>query len=104
MTAHSAESDRPFEAPRDRPLTVFDAQAIMALLLDEPAAGAVEAELRDSARRSTISAVNLAEIVDVMARVFGQPPDGRRDGGTDLEDRRWVGHLVVAPRGHRPGP
>ena len=43
-------------------------------MLDEPAAGAVEDELRNPARRSWISAINLAEIVDVMTRVFGQAP------------------------------
>ena len=34
----------------------------------------VERELRDPARASRISAVNLAEIVDVMTRVFEQAP------------------------------
>ena len=44
-------------------------------MLDEPAAGAVETELRDPTRRSRVSAINLAEIVDVLTRVFERAPD-----------------------------
>ena len=43
-------------------------------MLDELAAGAVETELRDPTRRSRVSAINLAEIVDVLTRVFEQAP------------------------------
>ncbi|MBF6604358.1 MAG: PIN domain-containing protein [Chloroflexi bacterium] len=74
-------------------MTVFDAQAIIALLLDEPAAGAVEDELRDPTRGSWISAINLAEIVDVMTRVFGQAPDEVR-AALQLLD---AGGLQVVP-------
>ncbi len=38
-------------------LTVFDAQAIVAFLLDEPAAADVERELRDPTRPARISAL-----------------------------------------------
>jgi uncharacterized protein with PIN domain len=81
------------EAPRNGALTVFDAQALIALLLDEPAAGAVEGELRDPARDSWISAINLAEIVDVMTRVFEQAPDDVRAALELLE----AGGLEVVP-------
>jgi len=60
-------------------------------LLDEPAAGAVETELRDPTRRSWISAINRAEIVDVLTRVFEQTPDDVRAALELLE----VGGLVV---------
>ena len=53
-------------------LTVFDAQAIVAFLLEEPAAADVEHELRDPARLAHLSALNLAEVVDVMARIYGK--------------------------------
>lgn len=81
------------EAPRNGALTVFDAQALIALLLDEPAAGAVEGELRDPTRDSWISAINLAEIVDVMTRVFEQAPDDVRAALELLE----AGGLEVVP-------
>jgi uncharacterized protein with PIN domain len=62
-------------------------------LLDEPAAAAVEGELRDPARGSRISAINLAEIVDVMIRVFEQAPDHVRAALELLE----AGGLEVVP-------
>jgi uncharacterized protein with PIN domain len=67
---------------------------MIALLLDGPAAGAVEAELRDPARRSWISAINLAEIVDVTARVFGQPPDEVR-AALELLEAGGLGTIPV---------
>jgi len=63
------------------------------LLLDEPAAGAVEDELRDPTRGSWVSAINLAEIVDVMTRVFRQAPDDVRVALQLLE----AGGLQVVP-------
>lgn len=55
-------------------MTVLDAQALIAFLTDEPAKPAVEALIRGDGRAS-ISAVNLAEALDVLARVKGVPPD-----------------------------
>jgi PIN domain nuclease of toxin-antitoxin system len=54
-------------------VTVFDAFAIIAFLLDEPAAAIVEQRLREEAEDACISAVNAAEIVDRLVRVGGQP-------------------------------
>lgn len=52
---------------------VLDAYALIALALDEPAAGEVEALVR---RGSTaVSAVNLAEAVDVLGRVHDVPAE-----------------------------
>jgi uncharacterized protein with PIN domain len=62
-------------------------------LLDEAAAGAVEGDLRDPTRRSWISAINLAEIVDVMTRVFEQTPGDVRAALELLE----AGGLEVVP-------
>ena len=81
-------------APRSGALTVFDAQALIALLLDEPAAEAVEAELRDPTRRSWISAINLAEIVDVMARLFERAPDDVR-AALELLEAGGLGTIPV---------
>ena len=48
---------------------------MLAFLLDEPAAADVERELRDASRTSWISAINLAEVVDVMMRIYGRSPE-----------------------------
>jgi PIN domain nuclease of toxin-antitoxin system len=55
-------------------MTVLDAYALIAFLLDEPAADEVGAELlkSDDAR---MSAVNLAEVVDHLIRVAGRAED-----------------------------
>jgi len=52
-------------------LSVLDAQAIVALLIGEPAAEEVEALLRNRADPPRINAVNLGEVVDVLARHRG---------------------------------
>lgn len=62
-------------------------------MLDEPAAAAVEGELRNPACGSRISAINLAEIVDVTIRVFEQAPDHVRAALELLE----AGGLEVVP-------
>jgi len=56
----------------------------VAFFLDEPAAADVEAILR-GAQGSTISALNLAEVVDVMARIFERPPNRTLDALAFLE-------------------
>lgn len=56
----------------EQALTVLDAQAIVALLVGEPAAADVEAILRDQGDRSLISAANLAEVIDVLVRLKGR--------------------------------
>jgi uncharacterized protein with PIN domain len=56
---------------------VLDAYALLALVRDEPAAGAVEELLRGGA--SGITALNLAEAVDVAQRVHGLPSDDVRE-------------------------
>ncbi len=56
-------------------MTVFDAHALIAFLLDEPAAPIVEARLREEGEGSRVSCVNAAEIVDRLVRVGGQPEE-----------------------------
>lgn len=51
---------------------VLDAYAVLAFLRDEPAAGGVGDLLRNP---TTLSAVNAAEVVDQLVRVFGRDPD-----------------------------
>ena len=51
---------------------ILDAFALVALALDEPAAGEVEVILRRGGSR--IVAVNLAEALDQLGRVHGHPP------------------------------
>jgi len=46
----------------------------VAFLLDEPAAADVDAALRDPAHEARISALNLAEVIDVMTRIYERPP------------------------------
>jgi predicted nucleic acid-binding protein len=52
-------------------VAVLDASALIALLNGEPGASAVEAVLRDPDRASAVSAVNVAETVDVLIRIYG---------------------------------
>jgi len=54
-------------------LTFLDAYALLALLLDEPAADEVERLLRE--RQCAASVVNVAEAVDVSQRVHEVPGD-----------------------------
>jgi predicted nucleic acid-binding protein len=52
---------------------LLDAFALIALLVDEPAADDVAGLLRE--QRCGVTAVNLAETLDVAVRVLGQPAD-----------------------------
>lgn len=52
-------------------MTVFDAFAIIAALVDEPARSDVEALLQAPDTTPRLSAVNLAEIVDHLVRIRG---------------------------------
>lgn len=73
-------------------LTVLDASALVALLLDEPARKQVEAIMR---RRPPplISAVNLAEAIDQLVRVGGR----HAEQVNDAIDLLIVGGLEVQP-------
>ena len=66
------------------PVTVLDAQAVVAALTGEPAAPEVEALLRDAVDRPSISAINLAEVLDVLVRHQGWP------AGEVEEKLRWL--------------
>ncbi len=74
-------------------LSVLDAQAIVAALTGEPAAPAVERLLRDEEDTPRVSALNLAEVLDVLVRHQGW------DAETVAERLRWlvVGGLEVVP-------
>jgi PIN domain nuclease of toxin-antitoxin system len=52
-------------------MTLLDAYAVLALLVDEPASAEVEAILDAGGARVVV--VNLAEAVDVTQRVHGRP-------------------------------
>ena len=52
-------------------MTLLDAYAVIAHAADEPAAGEVDDLLRDRLDRPVISAANVAEVVDRLARVAG---------------------------------
>jgi uncharacterized protein with PIN domain len=52
-------------------VAVLDASALIVLLNDEPGATTVRSALGDQSRLSAISAINLAESVDVLVRVYG---------------------------------
>ena len=73
-------------------VTVLDASALVALLLDEPARARVEAILR---RRppALVSAVNLIEVIDKLCRVEGIAGDE----ANDRVDLLLVGGLEVQP-------
>jgi predicted nucleic acid-binding protein len=53
-------------------VTVLDAQAIVALLIGEPAASPVAALLRDPGAPAKVNAVTIAEVVDVLVRLRGR--------------------------------
>lgn len=53
-------------------MTALDAFAVLAFLRDEPAADEVETLLRSP---TVIAAVNAAEVIDQLVRVYGQDPD-----------------------------
>jgi ribonuclease VapC len=54
-------------------VTVFDANALLAFLLDEPGADVVEGRIREEGEDACISSVNLVEVVDRLIRGRGQP-------------------------------
>lgn len=74
-------------------MTVLDAQAVVALLLGEPAADEVAALVRDTGHPASISAVNVAEVVDVLVRVMGRTHE------EVIEKLDWLsaGGLIVMP-------
>jgi PIN domain nuclease of toxin-antitoxin system len=71
-------------------VTVLDAYAVVAYLRDEAAAGEVAELLR---LPTTLSAVNAAEVIDQLVRVFGRDPD---DVHADLAILSQVG-MELAP-------
>lgn len=77
-------------------MTVLDAYAVIAVLLGEPASREVERLLRKETDRPKLSAVNLAEIVDVLVRVAKRSPDQVRDR---LEWLEAGGLAIVAADG-----
>jgi uncharacterized protein with PIN domain len=82
--AHSRRGIGGRRQPEGPTLTVLDSQAIVAALIGEPAAREVEALLRNAADAPRVSAVNLAEILDVLIRHQGWP-------AADVEEKlRWL--------------
>lgn len=73
-------------------MTILDASAIVAFLLDEPAGAQVEELLRGTPAPS-ISAVNLAEVIDRLVRVGGHDAEQVNDA----VDLLLVGGLEVEP-------
>lgn len=71
-------------------MTVLDAQAVVALLLDERGADRVVGLIQ---REAAISAVNVAEVIDVIARGH------KRDADEVVQRIDWLvaGGLVVVP-------
>lgn len=74
-------------------MTVLDAYAVIAALMDEPAQPAMEPLLREGAPK--LSAVNLAEVLDHVVRVRGQSFDDVTErlywlgaGGLEIVDTR----------------
>lgn len=80
------------EASRNPALIVLDASAIVAFLRGEPAGGRVE-ELFRLRPPPVISAVNVAEVIDVLVRVGGQP----EEAVNEAVDLLLVGGLEVEP-------
>lgn len=80
------------EASGRSELTILDASAVVAFLRDEPARKQVEALLRQRPAPA-ISAVNVAEVVDVLARVGGNS----EQAVNDAIDLLIVGGLEVEP-------
>ena len=60
-------------------MTVLDTQAIVALLRGEPAAAEVEAILRGRDGIASMSAITIAEVIDVGVRRGGQRVDAMGD-------------------------
>ena len=73
-------------------MTVLDASALIAFLLDEPAGDPVS-EILKRRPPPSISAVNLEEVIDHLVRVNGKNPDDVNDA----IDLLIVGGLEVQP-------
>ncbi len=74
-------------------MTVLDAQALVAFLTGEPGAVEVAALLRDPGDPAVISAVNVAETLDVLVRIKGRTQE-------EVEERLdWLAAagLIAAP-------
>ena len=56
-------------------MTVLDSQAVIAMLIGEPAAAEVETLLRARPGPPAIAAVNVGEVVDVLVRLKGRTLD-----------------------------
>ena len=80
-------------------MTVLDAQAVVAALTGEPAAPQVESLLRSAGDPPCISAVNVAEVIDVLTRGKGITV------GIVRERLNWlvVGALEVVPLDEHTG-
>ena len=74
-------------------MTVLDAQAVVALLRGEPAADEVADLLRRPGQPVSISALNVAEVVDVLVRVLGRT----YEEVSEKLDWLSAGGLVVIP-------
>jgi PIN domain nuclease of toxin-antitoxin system len=74
-------------------VTVFDASALLAFLLDEPGADIVEERIREAGDSACISSVNLVEVVDKLIRGVGQTEE--RVGET--MDWLMAGGLLFMP-------
>ena len=65
-------------------MILLDAYPIVALAADEEGADEVEQLLRDSEGQVGVLSVNLAEAIDVLARLHGIAVDDSRDALTPL--------------------
>lgn len=74
-------------------MTVVDTQGVIALLRGEPAAAEVEAILRGRDGMATISAITIAEMIDVGVRTRSQ----RVDAVSDQVSALIAGGLEVVP-------
>lgn len=74
-------------------MTVLDTQALVALLAAEPAAAEVEAILRGRDGIATVSAITIAEVIDVLVRTRSQ----RVDASDDYISGFIAGGLEVVP-------
>jgi PIN domain nuclease of toxin-antitoxin system len=74
-------------------VTVFDASALLAFLLDEPAAATVEQRIREAGEDACISSVNVCEVVDRLIRNLGQP----EQRVADTMDWLMTGGLLFMP-------
>ena len=70
---------------------------------DEPAASDVESLLRNADGAVRLSAANAAEVIDVMARIFGIDVDQTRNALSVLEGGRLRFEVVDSVIGFRAG-